>query len=114
MTSPNSSERDGDVSETAARAFLDRVSDDETLAAELDALRTDLDAVLARVHAEGFDATQEEIRHAFLERFGAELSPEELDSVAAGISNDDGIRLGAVALGATSVIGAAAALLAAA
>jgi predicted ribosomally synthesized peptide with nif11-like leader len=72
------------MSETSAREFLSRVEGDEKFAGELEALKGDPDAVLARVRAAGFDAEPAEIRRAFIERYGAELSPEQLDAVAAG------------------------------
>jgi predicted ribosomally synthesized peptide with nif11-like leader len=73
------------VSETAAQEFVRRVEGDETFAGELEALKADPQAVLARLHAEGFDADPAEIRAAVLDRYGAELRPEQLDEIAAGV-----------------------------
>src|SRR3954453_10986184 len=72
------------MSEQAAVAFLERLEGDEPFAKELRALKDDPDAVGERVHAAGFDANQDEIREAFLERYGAELTQEQLDQIAAG------------------------------
>lgn len=72
------------MSETAARDFVTRAEHDGAFATELDALKDDPQAVLARVRAEGFDVSPPEIRAAFLERYGAELSAEQLEAVAAG------------------------------
>jgi predicted ribosomally synthesized peptide with nif11-like leader len=72
------------VSEAQAEAFLDRVESDEDFAKELESLREDPPAVLEKLHAAGFEATPEEIREAFLDRYGAELTPEQLDQIAAG------------------------------
>jgi hypothetical protein len=46
----------------------------------VESLRGDPPAVLERVHAAGFDASREE----FLDRYGAERTPEQLDKIAAG------------------------------
>jgi predicted ribosomally synthesized peptide with nif11-like leader len=88
------------MSEVAAREFVSRVEGDGTFARELEALKDDPQAVLARVHAEGFDADPVEIGIAFVERFGAELSLEQLDTVAAGLSDSDLI---AAVVGGTSI-----------
>jgi predicted ribosomally synthesized peptide with nif11-like leader len=72
------------MSQEQAVAFLDRVESDEDFAKELESLREDPPAVVERVHAAGFDAAPEEIREAFLERYGAELTQEQLDQIAAG------------------------------
>jgi predicted ribosomally synthesized peptide with nif11-like leader len=72
------------VSQAQAEAFLDQVESDEDFARELESLREDPPAVLERVHAAGFDATPDEIREAFLDRYGAELTQEQLDAIAAG------------------------------
>jgi hypothetical protein len=63
----------------------------------LAALKDDPAAVQALVAAEGFDATPEEIREAFLETFGSELSEEQLAAIAGGLSDDDtALIIGAV------------------
>jgi predicted ribosomally synthesized peptide with nif11-like leader len=72
------------MSQAQAEAFLDQVESDEDFARELESLREDPPAVLERVHAAGFDATPDEIREAFLDRYGAELTEEQLDAIAAG------------------------------
>jgi predicted ribosomally synthesized peptide with nif11-like leader len=97
------------MSEQAAEEFVSRVEGDEKFATELAALKDDPQAVQARVRAEGFDADPAEIRAAFLDRYGAELSTEQLDAVAAGMSDQDWANLG-IGFGATIGIGAAAAL----
>ena len=72
------------MSQGQAVAFLERVEDDEAFAKELESIKDDPPAVLDKVHAAGFDATPDEIKEAFLERYGAELSQEQLDQIAAG------------------------------
>jgi predicted ribosomally synthesized peptide with nif11-like leader len=72
------------MSKADAVAFLERAESDEHFASDLESVREDQQAVLARVHAAGFDATPDEIREAFTDRYGAELTPEQLDAIAAG------------------------------
>ena len=73
------------VSAAAADALIERIEGDDEFARELESVRDDPDAVLGRVHAAGFDATPEEIREAFLDRYGAELTPEQLEQIAGGV-----------------------------
>jgi predicted ribosomally synthesized peptide with nif11-like leader len=77
------------MSMTAAREFISRVEGDENFAGEIEELSDDPQAVLARVHAEGFDAEPAEIRAAFLDRYGDQLSQEQLDAIAAGALGDN-------------------------
>ena len=89
-----------------AEAFMDRVESDEAFAAELESLKDDQAAVQAAVVAAGFDATPEEIRDAFVDRFGDQLTEEQLAAIAGG--NDDLIIVGLVGA-IPAVVGAAAA-----
>jgi predicted ribosomally synthesized peptide with nif11-like leader len=73
------------MSDEQASAFFDRLEADEDFAKELESLRDDPDAVLERIHAAGFDTTPVEMRETFLERYGAELTPEQMEQVAAGV-----------------------------
>jgi len=59
-------------------AFLERAD------ASYDELRDDQQAVLAKVRAAGLEATHEELVQAFMDRCGAELTPEQLDRITAG------------------------------
>ena len=77
------------MSAQQAEAFIARVQEDPDFAERLAALKDDPAAVQALVAAEGFDATPEEIREAFLETFGSELSEEQLAAIAGGLSYDD-------------------------
>jgi len=72
------------MSKADADAFLERAESDEQFASDLESVREDQQAVLAKVHAAGFDATPDEIQEAFTERYGVELTPEQLDAIAAG------------------------------
>ena len=69
-----------------AEAFMDRVESDEAFAAELESLKDDQAAVQAAVVAAGFDATPDEIRDAFVDRFGDQLTEEQLAVIAGGIN----------------------------
>jgi hypothetical protein len=64
--------------------FLERLESDEDFAREVRSLRDDPQAVGEKVHEAGFDASPDEIREAFIERYGAELTQEQLDEIAAG------------------------------
>ena len=74
-----------------AEAFINRVESDEAFAAELESLKDDQAAVQAAVVAAGFDATPDEIRDAFVDRFGDQLTEEQLAAIAGGI--DPGIAM---------------------
>ena len=93
-----------------AEAFMDRVESDEAFAAELETMSDDQAAVQAAVVAAGFDATPEEIRSAFVDRFGDQLTEEQLSVIAGGLEDQEiiGIVSGAVAF--VPVVAAAAAL----
>ena len=61
-----------------AEAFLERAE------VTFDELRDDQPALLAKVRAAGLQATHEELLQAFMDCYGAELTPEQLDKIAAG------------------------------
>jgi hypothetical protein len=63
------------------------------------------EAALALLRAEGFEASAEEMRDAFLDRFGDQLSQEQLNALAGGIDQD---TLGIAGLVTTGIVGAAA------
>ena len=95
-----------------AEAFMNRVESDEAFAAELESLKDDQAAVQAAIVAAGFDATPEEIRYAFVDRFGDHLTEEQLAAIAGGADNGTimtGVFLGITGLAAISVGAAAAA-----
>lgn len=99
------------MSTTDAAGFLERLESDESFARELEAVKGNPNAVNEKMRAAGFDAQPEEIREAFVERYGAELTPEQLDQVAAGADPSGSIYFaagGVVGLGVV-VVGAAAA-----
>ena len=91
-----------------AEAFMDRVESDEAFAAELESLKDDQAAVQAAVVAAGFDATPEEIRDAFVDRFGDQLTEEQLAAIAGGVSGKEALLI-AGAIGISVSIAAVAA-----
>jgi predicted ribosomally synthesized peptide with nif11-like leader len=94
---------------TDAVGFLERLESDEPFARELEALKSNPDAVYEKVKAAGFDAQPEEIREAVAERYGAELTPEQLDAIAAGLdTSDPGVIAGGAVLFTATVVGLAA------
>jgi predicted ribosomally synthesized peptide with nif11-like leader len=97
------------MSQAEAVAFFDRIEGDEDLANELESLKENPPAVLDKIRAEGFNVEPEEIRQAFLDRYGAELTPEQLEQVAAGITTEQGVMIGTLAVGVGAAAAAAAA-----
>lgn len=70
----------------AAQALLDRVASDTAFSAELVSLAGGVPpATMARIRAEGFDVTEDEVREAYLERYGSQLTADQLEKVAAGV-----------------------------
>ena len=96
------------MSGAAAIEFLDRLEEDEAFAVELESLKSDPSSVYAAVREAGFDVTPDEIKMAFMERFGSELTPEQLELIAAGISGADVLNF-VVPVAIVSVLGFAAA-----
>jgi predicted ribosomally synthesized peptide with nif11-like leader len=74
------------VTTEAAHALLDRVASDKAFSAELAGLGGGVPPeAMARIRAEGFDVTEDEVREAYLERYGDQLTPEQVEKVAAGV-----------------------------
>lgn len=93
----------------AARDFITRVEKDKTFAAELEANKDDPDVMFAKVRTEGFDLTPAEVREAFLDRYGAELRPEQLEAIAAGALTDAEIAaIAGTSIGVALAIGTSA------
>lgn len=96
------------MSAESAEAFIARVQEDPELGERLLALREDPTAVQALIAAEGFDASPDEIREAFLEAFGSQLSEEELAAIAGGQLRNEGAVIGVGVVVGAGVVGAAA------
>lgn len=70
----------------AAQALLDRIASDKAFSAELADLAAGVPPeAMTRIRAEGFDVSEDEVREAYLERYGSQLTPERLEKVAAGV-----------------------------
>ena len=93
-----------------AEAFINRVESDEAFAAELESLKDDQAAVQAAVVAAGFDATPDEIRDAFVDRFGDELTEEQLAAIAGGLDVNDPALIVGITVGVVQVVASAAAI----
>jgi Nif11 domain len=76
----------------AANAVIDRLDVDEAFAIRLKNAGGPEQA-LPLLAAEGFDVTPQEMRDVVLDRFGDQLTAEQLDRVSAGMSERDAIRM---------------------
>jgi len=101
------------MSTESAQSLFDRLDQDEAFASELAERREDPDAVQAMIRDAGFDVTPEEMHAVFLERYGADLSEEQLEAIAGGVTGAEiaaGVILGGVAIAGIAVSAAAAAI----
>lgn len=96
------------MTQEATAALFARLDTDEAFASSLADLRNDPAAVQAAIKDAGYDVTPEEVRAAFLERYGSELTEEQLAAVAGGIDEGAAIGISAGAVGAVVVLGLAA------
>jgi predicted ribosomally synthesized peptide with nif11-like leader len=72
----------------SAQAVIDRMEVDEDFANRVkDAGGPD--ASIALVTSEGFEVTSEDMRDAVIDRFGDQLTQEQLDAIAAGVDMTD-------------------------
>jgi predicted ribosomally synthesized peptide with nif11-like leader len=103
------------MSTKEADRFIERTASDQEFLASIEALGNDADAVFALVQSEGFDCTPEEIKEAFLEAYASQLTAEQLEAVAGGLSTSEGLGIGlGGGLGAVAVgVGVASAAIAA-
>jgi predicted ribosomally synthesized peptide with nif11-like leader len=94
---------------TSAEGVLDRMEADPTFAERVKDAGSP-EASLAILRSEGFDVTAGDLRDALLDRYGDQLSPDELDTIAGGISLDGStFALGTVSEMAGTVLAVAAA-----
>ncbi len=98
------------MTNSAAAAALDRIESDEAFAERVkDAGGPE--ASIELLKSEGFDVSENDMRDAAIDRYGDQLTTEQLDALAAGVSDHD-LFIGSV--GAAVGVGAAAAAAAAA
>jgi predicted ribosomally synthesized peptide with nif11-like leader len=93
-----------------AGAFLQRLEEDEAFALRMQEVSGNPEATHQRAAEEGFSFTPDEMLEVLGDRYGIELTPEQLEQIAAG---DDTATIVLGAVGGTVlagvVIGAAAA-----
>jgi predicted ribosomally synthesized peptide with nif11-like leader len=86
----------------AAHAAIERIESDEAFATSLREAGG-AEAGLSILRDAGFDVTQSEMRDAALDRFGDQLTVEQLEAVAAGRGEPmDGIAIGLVVVTAVA------------
>ena len=92
------------MSEREAQRLIADLEADETLRRELENLANN--GTPEQVHEcvvnNGYDASPEEIREAFLEAFGSQLDEDQLAAIAGGISSSDA---GNIAMGTLVGVG---------
>lgn len=94
------------MSHSDADGFLQRLESDQDFAASMNKVAGNPEATHERAHAAGFDFTPEEMLDALGDRYGVELTPEQLDQIAAG---DDTETIVAGVVGGTLLVGTLAA-----
>jgi predicted ribosomally synthesized peptide with nif11-like leader len=93
------------MSQSDAEAFLERLENDEAFAGRMHDVHGNADATHQRAREEGFEFTPEEMLDALSDRYGVELTPEQLEQIAAG--GDTEVIAGVV--GGTLLVGTLAA-----
>ena len=97
------------MTSSAAAAALDRMESDEAFAQRLKEAGGP-EASIELLKSEGFDVTPDDMRDAALDRYGDQMTAEQLDALAAGVDDrlvNMGIFLGAFAGFATAAVAAA-------
>jgi predicted ribosomally synthesized peptide with nif11-like leader len=82
----------------AAERAIDRMETDESLAEGVKEAGSP-EAGISLLRAQGFDVSVQDMRDATLDRFGDQLTPEQLDAVAAGMDGNEALTLGLAAIG---------------
>ncbi len=72
------------MSQSDAENFLEKLETDQEFAARMNEVSGNPEATHQRAHEEGFEFTSEEMIDALGDRYGLELTPEQLDQIAAG------------------------------
>ena len=96
------------MTNSAAAAALDRMESDEAFAQRVKEAGGP-EASIELLKSEGFDVTRNDMRDAALDRYGDQLTAEQLDALAAGVGPDDaaGAAILIGAMGGVMVAGAA-------
>lgn len=82
------------MSTQEADRFIARIDADPAFLAHIESLGSDSNAVFEYVRSEGFDCTPDEIKDAFFETYGSQLSAEQLEAIAGGLSDNQAIAIG--------------------
>jgi predicted ribosomally synthesized peptide with nif11-like leader len=77
----------------SAQAAIDRMEVDEDFANRVKDAGSP-EASIAMLTAEGFDVTPEDMRDAVIDRFGDQLTQEQLDALVAGADSDKWLLFG--------------------
>lgn len=99
------------MSEQEARRFFETLDNDEALQKSLEKLKDSPQKVVAEVQRQGFNCTAEELSTEFMEMYQSSMSEDQLNQIAAGISRDEAVAVGAITawVGISVAAGAAAA-----
>jgi predicted ribosomally synthesized peptide with nif11-like leader len=82
------------MSTKEADRFIECTSNDKEFQAKIEKIGNDSNAVYELIKSEGFDCTPDEIKDAFLTAYSSELTPEQLKTVTAGLSDKQGLAIG--------------------
>jgi hypothetical protein len=85
------------MTRASAEAAVDRMESDEAFAARIKGAGG-REPSLGVLRANGFDVTADDMRDVFLDRFGDQLTTEQLDAVSGGL-DDAGAQALGIALG---------------
>lgn len=88
-------------------AFLDRVASDEVFASQLADLRDDPTAVVAFAARAGFDLDPAQMQDALVDRFGDQLTEEQLAAIAGGLGGGAIAAIAVVGVGGSIAVAAA-------
>ncbi len=91
----------------SAEAVLDRMEAEPAFAERVKDAGSP-ESGLALLTSEGFEVTPAEMRDAVLDRYGDQLTPDQLDQIAAGADLDGGWMIVGGMAGATVILCAAA------
>ena len=76
------------MSTADAEAFLQRLEDDEEFALRMQEVSGNAEATHQRAAEEGFHFTPDEMLEVLGDRYGIELTPEQLEQIAAGTDTE--------------------------